>query len=579
MKNLLWLLSSIALINGCGNSTKIDTQKKSEPYSVKCRLISEPSNLNSILANDPMKTVILPYLNPGLITIDFKTLDWTPVVAAELPESKILPDGRQIISVKIRPQARWDDNTPVTAKDIEFTLKTILNPGIQSGSFRGFLSSLDSFALDPADPLRYSMIFKEYYFIADRIAADMDPIPAHIWDSNHALDSVSLLSMIRNNSTKKELNILSTFAAKFMEKSADRTFMHGCGPYKLEKWDAGQRITLTKKDNWWGDSLSGQSVLFQAYPTKIIFEIIKDNQTAIAALKSGDIDVMYGIDPLTFTKDLPASAAFTDNFNTFTPNLMSYQSIGINTKNPILSDTSVRKALACMVNIPDMIKVACFGLGKPSATYVHPDNNKWRNTLLNPADFNPEMAKKILSTSGWADSDGDGILDKNIKGRKTKFSLSIIFNNTNATREKIANMYADELKKNGIEAKLESVDLPVMITRMTSHSYDLYVGGLASSVTEPDPYQLWHTASYATGSNLSGFGNAASDEVINQIRKESDPKKRHELQKQLQKMVHDAVPVIYILNEKERIAINKKFDNVVVSDQRPGFWLGSLTLK
>ena len=93
---------------------------------------------------------------------------------------------------------------------------------------------------------------------------------------------------------------------------------------------------------------------------------------------------------------------------------------------------------------------------------------------------------------------------------------------------------------------------------------------------ESDPYQLWHTESAKGATNFPGFGDSRSDSLIDGYRLETDVKKRQAILKDLQQMIHDQVPVVFLCTGKERIAIKKTLTNEVISDQRPGFWLGSL---
>ena len=70
--------------------------------------------------------------------IDFKSLELTPLLAEKRPDIEQTPEGGLRITYTIRPEAKWDNGTPVTAKDVEFTLKVIKNPKVIARIFTIF---------------------------------------------------------------------------------------------------------------------------------------------------------------------------------------------------------------------------------------------------------------------------------------------------------------------------------------------------------------------------------------------------------------------------------------------------------
>lgn len=99
----------------------------------------------------------------------------------------------------------------------------------------------------------------------------------------------------------------------------------------------------------------------------------------------------------------------------------------------------------------------------------------------------------------------------------------------------------------------------------------MYIAGWISSPFESDPYQIWHTSSYNGGSNDVGFGNAASDALIEKLRTTMNKEERNQYYKDLQMMISKEVPCVFLFSQKERIAVNKRWTNVTASGLRPGF--------
>jgi peptide/nickel transport system substrate-binding protein len=88
---------------------------------------------------------------------------------------------------------------------------------------------------------------------------------------------------------------------------------------------------------------------------------------------------------------------------------------------------------------------------------------------------------------------------------------------------------------------------------------------------EDDPVQIWHTKSYNGGSNYTGFGDAKSDALIDKLRYELDKEKRKQMQQELQQMIVDAQPYIFLYSRLNRMCIHKRFDDAQPTLARPGF--------
>ena len=188
------------------------------------------------------------------------------------------------------------------------------------------------------------------------------------------------------------------------------------------------------------------------------------------------------------------------------------------------------------------------------------------------------MAKQLLEEDGWGDSNNDGTLDKIIDGEQVDFTIEIMHNAGNERRSKMCLMFREEAEKIGIRVNIVPEQWANFLDKTKKHEFEMYTGGWISSVTESDPKQIWHTDSYNDGSNYVGFGDAESDKLIEDLRKELDITKRAEYYKKLQVILHEQAPYIFLYVAKERIAIHKRFENAYGTPQRPGYWRGGFRL-
>ena len=579
-RDLRCLLLAVPVLHllSCGGSKTAEAPPKPvADFTLKIRMTPEPPGLNSLTVNDQNKTIIFSYISFSPIGIDLKKLDWAPILAKEMPKLENLPDGKQRVTIELREEATWDNGTPVLAEDVAFSLKAAKIPTINQPSIRGYYRDIEDLQIDPANPRRYSVIFAQPYMLSATIAGDMTIFPKYVYDPKGALDKVTVKELYEQGDNYKADSAVLKFSEEFQSDKFNRETVVGCGPYELASWEAGARITLKRKKDWWGDKLKEKpNHYFEAYPSTLVFEFIKDETAAVTALKAGELDMMYSIDPMVFTEDLPKSDKFKQQFNTFTPQLLGYESVGINMRKEPLTDVRVRRALAYLADVDRILSSVYYGLGQRINTYIPESKKDWVNPNLVPYTYDPAKAKQLLAEAGWTDSDGNGVLDKTEKGRKKEFKIDLFYNTGNVRREKIALLYGEDLQKVGIKAEIKALEIPVLVDNLKQHNFDIYVGGFIQSVIESDPYQLWHTASAKGGTNFPGFGDAQSDSLIDAYRLETDVTKRQQMLKTLQQMIYDQVPVVFLCTGKERIAIKKIYTNEVISDQRPGFWLGSL---
>lgn len=568
---------ALQLVSCGGNKTTDTAPKPVADFSLKVRMTPEPIGLNAITVNDQSKTIILSYISYSPLGVDLEKLDWAPILVKDMPTLETLPDGKQRVTMEIREEATWDNGTPVLAEDVAFSLKTAKLPTVNATSIRGYYRDVEDLQIDPANPRKYTVVFAQPYMLSATIAGDMAIFPKYVYDPKGALDQVTVRELYEKGDEFKADSSILKFSEEFQSDKFNRETVVGCGPYELASWEAGARITLKRKKNWWGDKVKDNSNhYFEAYPGTLVFEFIKDETAAITALKAGEIDMMYSIDPMVFTEDLPKSDKFKQQFNTFTPELLGYESVGINMRKEPLTDVKVRQALAHLADVDRILSSVYYGLGQRINTYIPAIKKDWVNNQLVPYNYDPTKAKQLLAEAGWADADGNGVLEKTVNGRKKEFKIDLFYNSGNVRREKIALLYGEDLQKVGIKAEIKALEIPVLVDKLKKHEFDIYIGGFIQSVIESDPYQLWHTASAKGGTNFPGFGDAKSDSLIDNYRLETDVSKRQQMLKTLQQMIHDQVPVVFLCTGKERIAIKKAYTNEVVSDQRPGFWLGSL---
>lgn len=559
---------------GGGDTAGTDNGGAKPTYSNKVvqHSLSDPDQLNPYNAQGEQITYMASHVFQSLILLDFKTYEYVPVLAASRPVLTATEDGGMTIDYEIRPEAVWDNGTPITGKDVEFSLKVMKNPKTDCLQKKPYFEYINDIEVDAENPKKFRLICKEPYHLAEGATGDLWILPAYVYDPQGLMSKFSVKELATNADNLKDDPTIIEYANFFNSEKFQKEVMIGSGPYTFDRWETDARVVLKKKENWWGDQLADVNQYYEAFPDEIVYETIKDLTTAVTALKSEKLDVMRSIQHRDFVKDLQTNQEFLSKFNTFTPAQFAYDYIGFNMRNPKFNDVNVRKAFAHLIDVDKIVETLCYGLGTRTVGIIHPDKKIYYNSDLKPYDYNIEKAKELLANAGWKDTNGDGILDKEIDGVHTEFVVDIFFNNGNDRRKKTCLFLKEGAKKVGIEVNVLAQDWAIFLERTKKHDFELYVGGWIAGPSESDPKQIWHTESYSGGSNYVGFGNAESDALIMKLRRTLDQNERAQVYKDFQKLLHEQVPYIFLMAQKERIAIHKKWDNAYGSGVRPGYW-------
>ena len=167
-----------------------------------------------------------------------------------------------------------------------------------------------------------------------------------------------------------------------------------------------------------------------------------------------------------------------------------------------------------------------------------------------PIEFSPKKAQELLKKSGWADADKNGILEKEINGKKAELKLSMIY--ASKDTEKYWTMIKEDAKKAGLDLELKFLEWNSFLkTLEDSTRFDLYAMGWGGGDVEMDPKQIWHsTSSGKGGSNRGYYANPEVDKLIDEGRAELDDKKRAAIFKKTYTLIAKDVPYVFMFNNK-----------------------------
>ena len=551
-------------LSGCGSKDNKTTDKKTGDNDVSAvdttnaaigdwiviRELSDPDKLNPIVSTTANADEIESYIFETLLNQDRITYDLYPLLA-DLPE--VAPDNLTY-TFKLKKNITFSDGKPLTGHDVIFTLKTIKNPYVDDAALRNYFEMVAKAELVDNDPhtIKFTLSSPNwrgiYTLTAFKIVAKHALDPGNVTDKINWEDLKDFKTADKNPEIKKFADFINS-----EEVSRDAKYLVGSGPYMFEKWETGAGITLRRNPNYWDKQNTTN------YANKIIFKTIQDNSAALVASKNKEIDAMYVIKPSDFYKDLENPDQF--NLIKARPFEPAYTYIGWNHLNPLFADKKVRWALSHLIDRKTIIDKVTFGDAVPIQSHIFYQNKKLLNENLPIIEYDIEKAKKLLEEAGWKDTDGDGVLDKMMDGKKKDFKFTFLIN-TNPVRKQILLVYVDALKKVGIQAEVQELEWSVYIDKTKKHEFEATYSSWTSPTTPPDPYQIWHsTQSQGEGSNFISFKNKTNDSLIEAYRNEMDEAKRIELIKKWQQLIYDEQPYTFLWSPRARYIYDKRFKN------------------
>jgi len=181
------------------------------------------------------------------------------------------------------------------------------------------------------------------------------------------------------------------------------TNANGTGPFRLVEWVQDNRVVVEPFEDWWGHEDRKDNI------DRAVFTPIGNDATRVAALLSGEIDVMYPVplqdigraegDPNVEVLQGPELRTIFLGMDQWRDELMDMPGSG---ENPFL-DQRVRQAFAHAIDLQAIHRVVMRGASTPTGSMVAPGINGFQEDLNEPYEFNPDRSRELLAEAGYPD--------------------------------------------------------------------------------------------------------------------------------------------------------------------------------
>jgi peptide/nickel transport system substrate-binding protein len=554
------------------NIAEVDTAGAVSGDWIIQRELADPQSLNPITLQDATGREYSLHIFERLMwAANRENYELIPWIAESFPE---ISSDQLSYTFNIRKDVRFSDGKPLSGKDLIFTFKAAMNPLVDAAQLRQSIDMLNKVELVNGDEYRVRFIFSRPYFKAVYAICDIQIMAKHTADPEGLTDKYTF-EECRDIESARKNQAMKKFADWFNSQEMNRNPQNliGSGPYIFEKWETGQWVYFRRNPDYWNKN----GAYGRAFPDKLVIRVIQDQSSATVAAKNREIDLMYVTKPVDFVKELANPDEFgMRKADPFEPvfNYLAY-----NQKNIIFSDVRVRWALAYLVDRDLIIEKVQYNLAVPTQSAVYFGDREHYNSELPEIKYNPDKARELLTEAGWTDTDGNGILDKSIDGRKTEFRFTYLLN-TNEQRKQTCLVIADAMKKVGIIADIQTLEWSVFLEKLKKHEFDAYMGAWVLTDYPPDLYQLFHSSqSLNEGSNYMSFSDPAADSLMEQYRKEFDLSARIRIIKEIQKILYDRQAYTFLWVPKAKYVYGERFRNVrwyptpITSYQATEWWV------
>ena len=376
-------------------------------------------SLNPLATQNAENMRTLKLLYDGLFTIN-QDLSYTPNLCEVYSVSE---DGCHY-TFQIKDNIYFHDGKKLSAYDVEFSLRTLLIAG-------GFYAKL---------------------------LCDVDSV-----SSGDKLLHISLKRPVANFPALLDFPVISSRTEATPQDAVDKMseyLPNGTGPYKLQSYQKNKELFFIRNENYHKNQTS--------HINSILVSMVSDRDTAIHMLENHNIDALSSkvLSPSEYTpKRVLSSVDFPTNNLVF---------LGFNHNTPALSGADTRRAISMAIDRGKLTQGLNIGSVAPCDIPLHPQSWLFREgeeAYL----FDAEQAKIILAQDGWSDTDNDGKLDRTRNESYEVLELSILVNQENSQRIKLAGQVKTALEQIGMRIEIIQVPFESYVLRINQGQYQLAI--------------------------------------------------------------------------------------------------------
>jgi peptide/nickel transport system substrate-binding protein len=504
------LAVALALACGVGAAQTLRVANQGDAQSM------DPHSLNESMQLSFTGNVYEP-----LVARD-KTLGLTPGLATSWKQT-----SPTVWRFELRRNVSFHDGTPFTADDVVFSFKRAAGEG---SDMRGYTSAIKEVRKLDAHTVEIETT---------------SPFPI-------LPDVITLVYMMSKKWCEENKAEMPVDRRKGIENAASFR-ANGTGPFRLRERQPGQRTVLVRHGNYWG-KIDGNV-------QEVIFTPIGNDATRVAALLSGEIDLMEPV-PLQDVDRIKANAALKvmqgPELRTIFLGMDQRRDellfSNVKGKNPF-KDVRVRRAFYQAIDIETIKTRVMRGAATPTGLMVAPGIKGFVPELNKRPAYDPEGARKLLAEAGYPNGFEVGMNCPNDR----------YVNDAAICQAVAANLARIGVKVN-LQTETKGTYFPKILRRDTSF---YLLGWTPGTYDSHNPLSALMATPNDKGQgqfNLGWYSNARVDELTQLIQAETDPVKRNAMIAEAFKIHQDEVGHIPLHQQALAWAMKSNIEVVQLAD-------------
>jgi peptide/nickel transport system substrate-binding protein len=329
----------------------------------------------------------------------------------------------------------------------------------------------------------------------------------------------------------------------------------GTGPFIFKEWRPGDQIVLDANPNYWGGKPKVDRIVFKEYP---------EAQAALLALKRGDVHILGDVS----TQVIPAIKS-DSNLVVLTQPGLAVSGIAMPTDSKPFNDKRVRQALNHAVDKDAINKSLYQGLAV-AMTSPLPAAQWGFDESLKGYPYDPDKAKALLKEAGYPD------------GFKVEFLSYNSPRGYNPAGAELSVAVQGFLTKVGVETSIQKMEMGAFLAQVRSGKYNagIWTGGFTGDNGDPDQFltALFGSESIPVG-NTARYKNEEVDRILAQAQSISDHDKRVALYKQVQKLILEDAPWIFVNSVLQVRAARKEVKGFTLNPTQMFFDMEKVSLE
>ena len=303
----------------------------------------------------------------------------------------------------------------------------------------------------------------------------------------------------------------------------------GTGPFVFQEWRSGDRVTLTKFEDYWQEGM----------PTtdELVISFVEDPAARLAQLRAGTLDFTVDLTPdqlAEIESDPNLEAVFRPSFN------VGY--LALNPTYEPLASVEVRQAIAQAINKVDIVDAFWGDLGLTNGHFVPPSMDNYTSSEVDDYEYDPTAAQAALAEAGYPDG----------------FPMDLWYMPVSRpyfpNPKPIAEAFAAELSQIGIQVNLQTKDWGAYLEdRNTAPGFQSFMLGWTGDYGDPDNFLYAHFGPGAT-QDLGDYQDPEMFELLNQARVASDQGERESIYQQVDAMLFEKALRIPIVHSQPLLA-------------------------